>query len=417
MESHQENMLSNSSLVAQPLESKPTSMAPNFGHSLSNGQRKEDTVVNSKGFVGVLDVFIHQARDIHNICIYHKQDVYAKIYLTSHPEIAVSTHTINGGGQNPVFNENLRLSVQTVDSTLKCEIWMLSRVRNYLQDQLLGFALVPLSGILLENGKLAQEFELSSSDLFHSPSGLVKLSIAYTGSTPEVLEIPAPPSSVVPNAAYEDSEVCDAVSCELEKIEFPDPKIANENEMMVTEYYSIPCPAIECESSASCDPVGKEDRGIERFAEESHDAVVVPKMGLPLSCDSLEESPSALAPTISEPILDSSRDSNPIDEDAVQSLEDKKEKAGEVESSISTSLQPIISINVEPEQKVVQQDFVDMYMNSMKQFTEALAKMKLPLDMENRSPDSGRMDSNGKIQPSKGEGPSPKVFYGSRAFF
>ncbi|GMP65152.1 hypothetical protein CsSME_00026087 [Camellia sinensis var. sinensis] len=67
-----------------------------------------------KEAIGVLDVYIHQARDIHNICIYQKQDVYAKICLTSDPENAVSTQIINGGGKNPVFNEKLRLDVRTI---------------------------------------------------------------------------------------------------------------------------------------------------------------------------------------------------------------------------------------------------------------------------------------------------------------
>ncbi|KAE8734930.1 mitochondrial import inner membrane translocase subunit TIM22-2-like [Hibiscus syriacus] len=110
------------------------------------------------------------AGDIHNICIYHKQDVYAKLCLTSDPESTVSTKIINGGGRNPVFNDNLRLDVRTIDSSLKIEIFMMSRVRNYLEDQLLGFALVPLSEVLLKNGKLEKEFSLSSTDLFHSPA-------------------------------------------------------------------------------------------------------------------------------------------------------------------------------------------------------------------------------------------------------
>ena len=66
---------------------------------------------NVEEFIGVVDVYIHQARDIHNICIYHKQDVYAKICLTSNPENTVSTKTINGGGRNPVFNENQMLKL------------------------------------------------------------------------------------------------------------------------------------------------------------------------------------------------------------------------------------------------------------------------------------------------------------------
>ncbi|KAH1032520.1 hypothetical protein J1N35_044694 [Gossypium stocksii] len=79
-----------------------------------------------------------EARDIHNICIYDKQDVYAKLCLTSDPESTVSTKIVNGGGRDPVFNKNLRLKVRTIDSSLKIEIFMMSRVRNYLEDQLLG---------------------------------------------------------------------------------------------------------------------------------------------------------------------------------------------------------------------------------------------------------------------------------------
>jgi len=81
----------------------------------------------------------------------------------------------------------------------------------------------------------------------------------------------------------------------------------------------------------------------------------------------------------------------------------------------------MISINLQPEQSVVQQDIVDMYMKSMQQFTESIAKMKLPLDVENSSPSNDVSDSSTIEKPS----PSPsssvskgsRVFYGSRAFF
>jgi len=159
-----------SSLVAEPEKQKSDSFSKGI-----EVNSKETAVYNIEDFIGVLEVYVHQARDIHNICIYHKQDVYAKLCLTSDPEDTVSTKTINGGGRNPVFNDNVRLNVRTVDSSLKCEIWMLSRVRNYLEDQLLGFALVPLSEVLMKNGKLEKEFSLSSTDLFHSPAGFCSI--------------------------------------------------------------------------------------------------------------------------------------------------------------------------------------------------------------------------------------------------
>ncbi|KAI3702628.1 hypothetical protein L6452_28376 [Arctium lappa] len=330
------------------------------------GSHKNVILSNKERFIGVLEVFIHQARNIHNICIYHKQDVYCKIFLTSDPEATESTRTINGGGQNPVFNENLRINVRNGDCSLRCEIWMLSRVRNYLEDQLLGFSMVPLCEILAENGKLEKEFELSTSELFHSPSGFVKLSIMYTGSEPDVMEIPMAPRCV----RDQDSEECDRDSCELEKLEFPDPKVMNENEIMVSEYYSNKCHTAETDDSLSSDSNHHIVSGI---PEENLEITSVPNI----------EIPSRNNPEPSEKFA-----------------------------------QPGIGSICESGQKVVQQEIVDMYLKSMKQFTEALAKMKLPMDKRNDSADLGGKDgteSNGKE--SNGEGPNPRVFYGSRAFF
>ncbi|GFZ05018.1 calcium-dependent lipid-binding (CaLB domain) family protein [Actinidia rufa] len=290
-----------------------------------------------EGIIGTLDVYIHQARDIHNICIYHKQDVYAKICLTSDPEKTVSTQTINGGGRNPVFNEKLRLNVRTIDSYLKCEIWMLSRVRNYLEDQLLGFALVPLSEVLVKNGKLEKEFSLSSTDLFHSPS--------------------------------RDLEVAEPLPSEFDKIEFPDPKIVNENQMMVSEYLD----SQNRESFVSSDTENQHCSETEVHVES------VSKHDSPLSSASTTNGKS----------------------------QPKKKNIGDSESNAtgggsgSTIAKPVVTVNIEPEQKVVQQDIVDMYMKSMQQFTDSLAKMKLPMDIESPPTDSGNSSSDQNSQASK----------------
>ncbi|KAG7022131.1 hypothetical protein SDJN02_15860, partial [Cucurbita argyrosperma subsp. argyrosperma] len=116
----------------------------------------------------VLEIYVHHARNIHNICIYENQDVYAKFSLTYNPDQTLSTRVVQGGGKNPDFNENLRMKITQFDSVLKCEIWMLSKARTYLEDQLLGFALVPLSQVL-GKGKVTENYSLSSTDLFHSP--------------------------------------------------------------------------------------------------------------------------------------------------------------------------------------------------------------------------------------------------------
>ena len=48
--------------------------------------------------------------------------------------------------------------------------------------------------------------------------------------------IPAMPTDLVVDEIVKDSETNE---CELEKIEFPDPKIVNENQIMVFEYFEI----------------------------------------------------------------------------------------------------------------------------------------------------------------------------------
>ncbi|KAK1370230.1 hypothetical protein POM88_036322 [Heracleum sosnowskyi] len=66
-----------------------------------------------------------------------------------------------------------------------------------------------------------------------------------------------------------------------------------------------------------------------------------------------------------------------VNQDAVSPSEKTKDVE---EAHVSDVIKPLVSVNIELEQKVVQQDYVNMYMKSMKQFTEALAKMNLPLD-------------------------------------
>lgn len=352
--------------------------------------------------LGVLDVHIHQARDIQNICIYHKQDVYAKICITCNPEKSVTTQTINGGGKNPVFNETLRINVPTIESSLKCEIYMLSRVRNYLEDQLLGFALIPLSEILIKNGKLENEFTLSSTDLFHSPSGFVHLSLSYTGASPDVIAIP-PPLPAKGSAAADASELA-----EFDKIEFPDPKIANENHMMVSEYFGF-----SSESLVSSDTDDQFDPPTETQKPDS-----------PPSSVSTNGSQCASTEVVSSESSESSRDSKCAKRQYALPLKEKPAAGGgdgdggcaDSDSAGGDPIKkPVVAVSFELEQKVVQQDFVDLYMKSMQQFTESLAKMKLPLDVEKERTDSGNSGSEEKIQTPNST--QSRVFYGSRAFF
>ncbi|XP_058788070.1 uncharacterized protein LOC131662319 [Vicia villosa] len=389
---------------------------------------KETIMSNAEECVGVLDVYIHQARDIQNICIYHKQDVYAKICLTSNPENAVSTKTINGGGRNPVFNDNLRLNVGNVDSSLKCELWMLSRVKNYLEDQLLGFALVPLSEVIVQNGKLEKEFSLSSTDLFHSPSGFVQLSIGYTGATPDVMAISAIPSEEAARAALQNSETAESLARDLGKIEFPDPKIANEDHLMVSEYFGISCEESQCSDSlANSDAENHSSeagvRLVESFSACSGESVQVqsPKVDSPPSSVSTNGVSSPSAPESSESSDAAAASKSPGDEQVSGTKEVQKVDVKDGESDSSSVVpnellpNPIVTVNIEPEPTMVQQDIVDMYMKSMQQFTESLAKMKLPMDITNEPTNSGNSSTEQKLPQSKNA--NSRVYYGSRAFF
>ncbi|KGN56056.1 uncharacterized protein LOC101220782 [Cucumis sativus] len=382
-------------------------------------EKKECVVVGNEKerneVVGVLEVFVHQARDIHNICIYHKQDVYARLSFTTDPTNSVSTKTINGGGRNPVFNDMVRLDVRSIDTTLKCEIWMLSRVKNYLEDQLLGFALIPLTEVVAVDNKLEKEFSLSSTDLFHSPAGFVQLSLSYNGASPQVMVIPAIETTV----GVEDSDLTKSSHpSDLDMIEFPDPKIANEDQIMVSEYFGIPCSNLDSESSESL-PVSEGENhhvisSVESFSISKDKSSEDTKKDSPRS--EVQKGAVSSPQSPSEAPVDSKCKTQEVS--ARNGTSEKEEKNGEANDCCSDTIRkPLVSVSIEAEEKVVQQDIVEMYMKSMQQFTESLAKMKLPLDIDTNggSPSPATSSSDPNLQSPKNSG--PRVFYGSRAFF
>ncbi|KAL8256392.1 hypothetical protein R6Q59_031459 [Mikania micrantha] len=168
-----------------------------------------------------------------HIFSYNEKDVYAKISITSNPEISVITQYVEGNGNNPIFNETLQIHVPTIDSSLKCEIYELCCTMRYDHpDKLLAFTLIPLSEILSKNGTLDKEFCLSLTDLFHSPSGFVHLSMSYTKeASPDKISIPPPVANGSANT--------NADLTEFEKTGFADPKVVKENHMMVTQYIGL----------------------------------------------------------------------------------------------------------------------------------------------------------------------------------
>ncbi|KAL1208932.1 hypothetical protein V5N11_000420 [Cardamine amara subsp. amara] len=384
----------------------PQSVASTFNGVYSNGSSETRTKKpvmssDSDGFIGVLEVFVHQARDIHNICIYHKQDVYAKLSLTSDPASFLSTKIINGGGRNPVFDDTLHFDVKNLDCSLKCEIYMMSRVKNYLEDQLLGFTLVPLSEVIVRNGKLEKEFSLSSTDLFHSPAGFVELSLSYAGDSPEVMHIPAVPTTV---------DETELAPIEFDKVEFLDPNIVCENNQMVSKYFSTVC--------SDSDEFVSSDTGFVEVNSAQSGVVDSVEEAAPTNTVSTNEisSPSVAVSSGSSGTPDDSKQSSEGNNSS-SDQEAKKPadiiKNGDLDKADDEAVgKPVLTVNIEPEQKVVQQDIVDMYTKSLQQFTESLAKMKLPLDID--SPTQSENSSSSQQTPKSA---SSRVFYGSRAFF
>ncbi|CAN6205902.1 unnamed protein product [Urochloa humidicola] len=420
--------------------------------------------------IGYVDVHVRSARDIQNICIYHKQDVYAKVSLPGDGAPVAATQVVNGGGRNPVFDQSLRLGVRAgdVDAALRCEVWMLSRVKNYLQDQLLGFALVPLPEVVAsDGGTLAREFPLTTSDLFQTPSGFLQLELSYIGVVPEVVPISPTPKPALADPEEEPESNAGGAGAgngkEYEKIEFPDLNLVEANQIMVSEYTGLPCAAVEAQSSESLLTSEHDDgattlsheagvRLVESFSTDhsTADSVAAFRSDTPVSSVSTTESPGAAA----VPATPQSNSSSEPSGNAHSSAENKEKAAAseaadaEVDSSRTVPAanspgaaseaavdKPVISVSIEQEVKVDGNQIMDMYMKSMQQFTDSLAKMKLPaFDLDNggssekSSPaaaaseaDSSGADSSAvakkQVAGGQQEKPSPKVFYGSRAFF
>ena len=424
-------------------------------------------------FSGILDIYVHHARNIHNICIYDKQDVYAKFSLTYNPDETLSTRIINGGGKNPDFNENLRLKITQADAVLKCEIWMLSRARNYLEDQLLGFALVPISQVV-GKGKVTEDYSLSSTDLFHSPAGTVQLSLSLDTSLPinpstKSLSESATNSSISSEVVLLDRKISEVIldPGEYSRIEFPDINVVRENQQMVSEYFDLAGNGsgsrLKSTGLVSFLQLGSSPQSVDDYemtvnSSEEH------RGGLDSPNESIQNSG----------FLSSTTTSISDDRNSADSIEKKSRLCGESSNSVNVSITteanqnsgaspdtptskkgteirdekdshftskeeenkkdrhmgsakfgqvfsaPLGNINLEAEQSAMQQQIVDMYMRSMHQFTESLAKMKLPMDLDKpESEDRGDViqnhSTNLEIDKKKKDG--SRVFYGSRAFF
>ncbi|KAK7316659.1 hypothetical protein RJT34_00281 [Clitoria ternatea] len=428
-------------------------------------------------FSGILEVYVHHARNIHNICIYDNQDVYAKFSLTYNPDETLSTRIINGGGKNPIFNENLRIKVTQMDAVLKCEIWMFSRSRIHLEDQLLGFALVQISQVV-GKGKVTQDYSLSSTDLFHSPVGTVQLTLSLESSfplsstlSPLSQSTAATNSSISSEVVLLDPKNSQDMSDPVEysrRIEFPDINVMKENQKMVSEYFNLET----CVSSASSRPGNSSGPlpflhlgASPQLGDDYEMAVTSPNESIQNSvfptstttslsddrnsADSVEKK-SNLGGESSNcfNVEGGSKNSGtspdtPTSKKESKAMHDNSKEYSKFSSSKEKEINvdnrnmeavakfgeafsaPLGNINNEAEQSAMQKQIVDMYMRSMQQFTESLAKMKLPMDLDKPEAESeeGHGDviqshnNKSKLEIDKMKKDGSRVFYGSRAFF
>jgi len=408
-------------------------------------------------FSGFLDIYVHHAKNIHNICIYDNQDVYAKFSLTYNPDETLSTRIINKGGKNPIFNQNLRVKIVQIDAVLKCEIWMFSRSRNHLEDQLLGFALVPISKVF-GKGKVTEEYSLSSTDLFHSPAGTVQLTLSLDTSFPINSNLSSKPQSGTNSSISSEVVLLDPI--EYSRIEFPDINVANENQKMVCEYFNLKSYGsvsrpnsigslpflqlsgspqdIDCEMTMNSS--GENHESIYRFSSSTTTSLsddrntngsVVIESNLR---GDLSDSFNVLVSVESNQNSCVSPDTPTSKEESKTRDENKELKFStkENETNIDRNIEaakfgqvfsvPPQNIDMEAEQSSMQKQIVDMYMRSMHQFTESLAKMKLPMDLDHKHDNQNQGDviqnhKDNKLETDKKKNDGSRVFYGSRAFF
>jgi hypothetical protein len=246
--------------------------------------------------------------------------------------------------------------------------------------------------VIVRSGKLEKEFSLSSTDLYHSPAGFVELSLSYAGDSPELMHIPA----AVPIVDHE----TELASIEFDESDFLDPKIVCENNQMVSKYL------------ADSDELVSSEAG---FVEVNSVQSAVVEEEAPKNTVSTNEisSPSIAVSSGSSDTHVDSKLSNEVnnsgsDEEAKKPKDVKTDKKDD-----EAVVKSVLTVNIEqPEQKVVQQDIIDMYTKSLQQFTESLAKMKLPLDID--SPTQSENSSSSQQTPKSA---GSRVFYGSRAFF
>ncbi|XP_073050852.1 uncharacterized protein [Primulina eburnea] len=325
------------------------------------------------------------------------------------------------------------MKINIRNAVLKCEIWMLSRAKNFMDDQLLGFALVPISSVL-GKGKVTQDFDLSSTDLFHSPAGTIKLSLSLNANTPlNLMSVPFA-DSVADSSTTSELLVDKKISEDYSRIEFPDINVVDENQQMVAEYFDLAKNGSLLKADglflclgAASDVLIDDYEMAGNSSEGYHSASTSPDGSIQNSglhtmekrsqvfsdySTSLDENGSIKAETSILKKNDDSQFGNKLNF-----------SSKDVESNIERNKHAVkiaSNIKLEAEESAMQQQIVDMYMRSMQQFTESLANMKLPMDLNKPQADEhgdSVQNPNENVEPDDNRKDGSRVFYGSRAFF
>jgi hypothetical protein len=336
-----------------------------------------------------LDIYVHEARDVHA-----NGDVYAKFALTSDHAPARSTRF--DARLPPLRVRRARVGVDV----LKCEVWMRSCTRPVLGDQLLGFALVPLAAVAAAEGaRLARDFDLSSTDLLHSPAGTVRLSLAlHSVRVPPGAACPSPPDEE-PSITSE-VVILEPTTVDYAGIEFPDLNAVEESHGMSVQYLPFlqlgePRPP-EAIMETSRSPRGDGEKTASSDGSKNASTTTTAS--------------SSPAKAVEKPLPDAHESTAPMScrsPETPTSSSNGKENKGDVFTS------PLRGIGMDAEHSEMQRQIMEMYVKSMQQFSESLPKVTMPIELAGGD---GVVVQKEKPEDAVKNG-GARVFYGSRAFF
>ncbi|MCE3049725.1 hypothetical protein HAX54_045601 [Datura stramonium] len=330
------------------------------------------------------------------------------------------------------------MKVPQVDSILKCEIWMLSRAKALMEDQLLGFALVPISSVV-GKGKITQDFSLSSTDLFHSPAGIVKLSLFLNTTDPISVSnnpscSPSSSSSISSEVVLLDRNTSQIVldPVEYSRIEFPEISLVKENQEMVSQYFDLGGSFLQLAAfhSRHDDQHQQPENDYEMAAinpsEEDDDEELVDDHDSNISPKESTQNSWFLSSSMTSSLSDDRNSAGSSPDKKINDLKNNDNKKVSIKKEDEERKEPHVVfsaplgniIKIDAEQSAMQQQIVDMYMRSMQQFTESLAKMKLPLDLDKADQKDHVLQDHGSSSDMNNKRKeNSRVFYGSRAFF